>query len=48
VKRTLRLSRETLRELTPEQLGEVVGAGPSNPTCPLLECVNSHYIPCTV
>ena len=38
-KRTLRLRRETLAELTTEDLAGVVGAqGASGITCPVLEC----------
>ena len=50
-KRTLTLKSETVRELSFDELGIVAGAqqGPSGGwTCPLLECVNSRYIPCTV
>ena len=49
--RTLSLKSEALAELSVGELGVVAGAaqGPSLwNTCPLLECINSRYIPCTV
>lgn len=51
MKRTLSLSREALAELTADDLGAVVGGqGPTGggDTCPLIECLNSRRIPCTV
>ena len=38
MKRTLRLRRETLAELTTDDLRDVVG-GASGVTCPLADCV---------
>ncbi len=39
--RRLTLRRETLTELTPDQLRGVVGAaGPSGLTCPVLDCLS--------
>lgn len=50
--RTLTLRSEPLAELTADELGLVVGGDHdtrvSGNTCPLIECVNSRYIPCTV
>jgi hypothetical protein len=51
VKRSLTLTREHLAELSDEDLGAVAGANDtriSGATCPVLECVNSRYVPCTV
>jgi len=53
MKRTLSLSREALAELTADDLGAVVGGQEIGPTgggdtCPLIECLNSRRIPCTV
>ena len=54
MKPTLRLNRETLHELAPEQLGAVVGASvtgltqPTDVACKLFEYVASRYGPCTV
>lgn len=50
--RTLSLNREALAELTTDELLGIAGAQDIGPTrawsCPLIECVNSRYIPCTV
>jgi len=51
MKRTLNLKRESLRDLTIDELGIVVGGHDARTlenTCPILECVNSRYVPCTV
>lgn len=50
MKRTLTLKTESLTELSFDELGLVLGGqdAPSKNTCPLLECINSVYIPCTV
>lgn len=51
MKRTLTLRTESLSELSFDELGLVAGAQPGPtvvPTCPLIECLNSYFIPCTV
>jgi hypothetical protein len=50
-KRTLSLKRESILDLTIDELGVVVGGQDARTlanTCPILECVNSRYVPCTV
>lgn len=52
MKRTLTLKTELLTELTADELGSVLGGDIGQltigNTCPLIDCVNSRYIPCTV
>ena len=48
MKRTLRLRRETLTELTTDALRDVVGAQPdlSGPTCPVRDCISDLFNTC--
>lgn len=51
MRRTLKLKRETLSELTTEDLRVAVGGGLSGPTCvmvscPVLNCLSDQIVGC--
>lgn len=46
--RTLTLRRESLAELSADELAGVVGGHDVLPTTPPFECLPSRWVPCTV